>query len=83
VTGSSNGQIPCIPRVGHTIKAHGDGWLVFKGSEGWVKTHEVHHPGYRGDPYVERSIGHLALDRVAAHIVSAAYASLFVRTVRA
>lgn len=41
----------------HPITATNDsGYLTFKGDEGWARVHEVDHPGYAGDPFVERAV---------------------------
>jgi hypothetical protein len=64
----------------HQIVAHG-GYLKFTTASGdIVFTKRVNHPGYKGDPFVERAWDEMGLpETFVMSIVSDAYARVFMR----
>jgi hypothetical protein len=57
----------------HIIEAHddngSDGLLHFKWGDRWMRIRAVRHPGYKGDPFVERAIADVRLVSALASIL--------------
>jgi hypothetical protein len=61
----------------HKIKAHDDGYLHFKGEDGWARVKEVDHPGYKGDDFAGRALDDVHAEEVLTAFFSDALMSAF------